>query len=54
VSQRNPQGFSRYRGKAGAVDRLAANLMGHSTRRERYGDGALLAQKSAILQRIAI
>jgi integrase len=88
--QRNPQGFPRYRGKAGwsnlvnaylrahcaleaaqsayslrhafedrllaagAVDRLAADLMDHSTRRERYGDGASLAQKSAILQRIAI
>lgn len=39
---------------AGAVDRLAADLMGHATRRERYGDGASLAMKYEILQRIAI
>lgn len=39
---------------AGAVDRLAADLMGHATRRERYGDGASLEMKHEILQRIAI
>lgn len=39
---------------AGAVDRLAADLMGHSTRRACYGDGASLEMKHEILQRIAI
>lgn len=36
------------------VDRLAADLMGHATRRERYGEGASMEQKYETLQRIAL
>jgi integrase len=36
------------------VDRLAADLMGHAPRRERYGEGASLELKLEALQRIAI
>lgn len=35
-------------------DRLAADLMGHATVRERYGSGASLEQKSAAINAIAI
>lgn len=35
-------------------DRLAADLMGHKTVRERYGAGASLAQKFQIVQKIAL
>ncbi|SEA47876.1 DUF6538 domain-containing protein [Rubrimonas cliftonensis] len=39
---------------AEAVDRLAADLMGHATRRARYGNGASLELKHETLQLIAI
>ena len=35
-------------------DRLAADLMGHSTQRERYGAGPDLAQKLGVLSRLAV
>ena len=38
----------------GVQDRMAADLMGHSTSRERYGTGATLAQKLEVLNRLAL
>jgi len=35
-------------------DRLAADLMGHATQRERYGSGASLVQKLEALGRLAL
>jgi integrase len=38
----------------GVPDRLAADLMGHATQRERYGSGASLVQKLEALDRLAL
>ena len=35
-------------------DRLAAELMGHALKRERYGAGPSLAQKADVVSRLAI